>query len=299
MEAETKVLNELSVVLPTVLNQTIKEYVVPALGTLLRKRHTRDFTPYCLAIYNNGIYATDSNMLLHIRKNETKEEEEEVPPLVWDTNELTSVCGVAVDDKENVFVANGNTVVVFHPHNEQTRRLGFGLLASAYGLAVDDQHLFVSDTFHHCVFKFRKETGELEKKWGSKGQKEQEFWSPKGLATDSSYLWVADYKNHRIQKYNKHTGEFLSAFGQFGKGPGQFTLPQSIAVNDKFLIIAQEGYRVQVLRKTTYSFVLEINYREDKPLRAFEAPDHLVIDLLNDHLWVSDAEDSALRCFAL
>ncbi len=72
---------------------------------------------------------------------------------------------------------------------------------------------------------------EYSSQFGTEGNGNGEFDSPKDITRDSSgNIYVADTSNSRIQKFNS-SGVYQSQFGSNGTGNGQFQLPNAIAID--------------------------------------------------------------------
>ncbi len=70
---------------------------------------------------------------------------------------------------------------------------------SVCGVAVDkDDNIYICDSGTHCVLKFNKE-GDLLKKFGEKGSGPNEFDDPQGIAVAGDRVLVCDRYNKRIQ----------------------------------------------------------------------------------------------------
>ena len=70
----------------------------------------------------------------------------------------------------------------------------------------------------------------FDRKWGSQGSADGQFFGPVQAATDSSNnVYVADNGNDRVQKFSS-TGAFLAKWGSNGPADGQFGVPGPTAV---------------------------------------------------------------------
>jgi DNA-binding beta-propeller fold protein YncE len=78
---------------------------------------------------------------------------------------------------------------------------GNGQFRHPHGLAVDGEHVYVSDSSNHRIQVFSKADGAFVRKWGSKGQGDGQFLFPRGLAVDAGHVYVGDSANDRIQVF--------------------------------------------------------------------------------------------------
>ncbi len=144
--------------------------------------------------------------------------------------EFYSPIEIAIDDKDNVFVADLNNARVQKFTSEGQHLSGFDLPLDAPprkscivgGLAIaKDGLLYVAFMVQHkvCVYT---ESGRLVREWGKKGVGDGEFNQPGGIVLHrDGAVYVADQCNHRVQKFTPE-GKFLAKWGEHGSQPGQF-----------------------------------------------------------------------------
>lgn len=155
--------------------------------------------------------------------------------------------GIAVDPSGNIYVADTlNHAIKKSNGDGNFTSLIDDCFNCPFGVAVDNEHIFVVDQSAHCVLKFNKE-GKLLKQWGSKGSRAGEFSYPQALAVDfQGNVYVADTQNHRIQKFDGE-GNFLAMWGGKGSSPGQFNYPEGVAVDNgcNIYIADTANHRIQ------------------------------------------------------
>lgn len=113
-------------------------------------------------------------------------------------------------------------------------------LNNPFGVAVDEDNVYVSEQTGHCVRAFNKTTGaQLWKTGGGQvGNGEGQFNQPRQVAVDGHHIFVADYYNKRICVLRKDTGEhvrFLGTSGEFGWPAGlalDAEQPQHLYISD-------------------------------------------------------------------
>jgi len=165
-------------------------------------------------------------------------------------------CGIALDDKDRVYVTDEHLhrVSIFSSEGEFINKWGTfgtenGLLNAPSGITVaPDGNLLISDSQNHRVQKFTQ-NGEFIYSIGAEGDGEGEFNLPWGIATNSSSeIYVADWGNDRIQKFSPD-GKFIEQYGSTGRGDGQFVRPSGITINsDGYMYVADWGNeRIQIL----------------------------------------------------
>ena len=146
--------------------------------------------------------------------------------------------GVAVDDKDNIFVVDNNN------HRIQKFTSEGQFLAEAgcegsdplrfhypSGIAFNpsNKKLYVSDGNHQIQVLNTDLT--FSSMFGEKGSGLAQFNYPRGMAADSAgSVYVADSRNSRIQVYTAE-GEFIRMFGKHGTERGELYSPIGVAID--------------------------------------------------------------------
>ena len=128
--------------------------------------------------------------------------------------------------------------------------LSFGKHGSAkedftypWAAAVNERdEIVITDSCNNRVQVFSSD-GTYLRSFGSKGNKEGEFNSPKGIAIDneSGIIFIADTANHRIQLFSEQ-GEFLNKFGVEGNLDHQLSFPYGLSIgSDGNCIVGDSG----------------------------------------------------------
>ncbi len=169
---------------------------------------------------------------------------------------LGDVAGIAVDDKDRVYLFNrGHTpVVVLSKDGDVLQAWGQGIFENPHGASIGpDQCIYLTDNFDHTVRKFTLE-GELLLEIGTAGVSSG-FMSGKPFCkcthsaiSPSGDIFVSDgYQNACVHKFDPN-GKLLQSWGRAGTGPGQFNLPHNICIDpDGWVYVAdRENSRVQV-----------------------------------------------------
>jgi DNA-binding beta-propeller fold protein YncE len=79
---------------------------------------------------------------------------------------------------------------------------GDGQFRCPDGLAVDAEHVYVSDYENDRIQVFCKADGAFVRKWGSAGGGDGQFLDPSYLAVDAEHVYVSDPGNRRIQVFS-------------------------------------------------------------------------------------------------
>lgn len=192
-------------------------------------------------------------------------------------------------------------------------------------LAATGDRLFVADTGHHRLLEVQLGldglSGEIVRTFGTgelgyqDGHIQQaQFHDPHGMALLGSTLYVADTENHSIRaidlvREQVHTVAGTGTMGRTlnpeGDTPTTIDLrsPWALAATEQVLFIAMAGsHQIWVLLDETTLGVFAGTGAEtllDGPRTqaAFNQPSDIVLDM--GHLFVADAEASAIRAIAL
>jgi hypothetical protein len=206
-------------------------------------------------------------------------------------------------------------------------------------LATGDGRLYVSDSGHHRVLELLLETQEPEQDQASPRAEiqrvfgsglaglqdgaggEAQFNHPRGLALSGSRLYVADTENHAIRRINLESGQVRTIAGTGEKGWGKYNpdAPTETALRspwdvlaleqargadqDVILFIAMAGsHQIWLFVNEERLGIFAGNGREalvdgELSQASFNQPSGLALGW--GHLFVADAEASAIRAIAL
>ncbi|MBW2245093.1 MAG: hypothetical protein JRH01_24195 [Deltaproteobacteria bacterium] len=140
---------------------------------------------------------------------------------------------ITIDEQGNKFVADTgrNQVVQFNPQNEFVRGYGNPATLIPSGVAVDKQHLYITDRREHQVLVLDRRTKKQLRVIGEFGPREGQFNIPTSLSVDErGHLFVTDVGNFRIQEFDAD-GNHVKTFGFLGDGPGTLARPKGTAVD--------------------------------------------------------------------
>ena len=120
--------------------------------------------------------------------------------------ELQCPEGVAVEERSgNIFVAEfyNSRVSVFSQTGEYIKSFGTNLIINPWGIAIQNDNLYVSDGNNHKVFYFKLPDMKLIQQVGKKGSGNLEFKYPSQLfISQVGDVFVCDTDNNRIQVLN-------------------------------------------------------------------------------------------------
>ncbi len=141
--------------------------------------------------------------------------------------------------------------------------------SGAHGLAIDPTtgNLFVA-TYSEDKVKIYSPTGTLLSSFGSSGNGDGQFSSPRDVAIVGDTVYVTDADQSRIQAFTKQ-GVFLGKWGGFGSSPYEFRNPMGLeAWSGRLFVSDVENGRISVFDATTVrpAFVF------DRPTASITSP---------------------------
>jgi DNA-binding beta-propeller fold protein YncE len=173
----------------------------------------------------------------------------------WSTWNYGNPRAIAVDKYGHIYVTFCDRIVKFTPTGSYLLKItnegsdnNYQLTCSMRIAVDDDCNIYVSNRETQQVIKFDSK-GKFVTKWGSQGDKDNQFNGPEGIAVDhEGNIYVCDSENHRIVKYSSG-GIFLAKFGTRGNGDEQFQYPIGIDLDDSNNMYVAEAWnnRIQVL----------------------------------------------------
>lgn len=163
------------------------------------------------------------------------------------------VIGVAVDEKDNVYVLNRgeHQLIVFDRRGNFLKSWDGVKMASPHGLHIAGKNVYIADYKDHTVSMFTLE-GKLSRTWGTKNQPGEDG-KPFNRPTDvdvapSGEIYISDgYGNARVHKYSAE-GKLLLSWGEHGMGPGQFDICHDVclAEDGRVFIADRQNHRIQI-----------------------------------------------------
>ena len=143
--------------------------------------------------------------------------------------------GIAFDEStELMYIADcdNSRVQIVSLKGEFVRQFRNDKLGWPWGIAVNNESIFVTDVWHHALFQFRKKDSKLINKIGTEGSKEGEFNCPQGLCIDTNGdVLVADCRNNRVCVFSKLL-KYKSCIGI-----GQLDLPRDVKLSADRIVV--------------------------------------------------------------
>ena len=185
------------------------------------------------------------------------------------------------------------------------------------GLAVTQNHLYVSDTGHHRILECSLD-GRILRQFGSGnpgfldgGSAECSFHSPRGITLMKDTLYVADTGNHALRRVRLLDGDVdtLAGSGRAGNPTGEMqSLPSDMPLNAPWDVTGAFDKLYLAMPGTQQVWEFDLGKRSLKPIAgsgrlalidgagagaAFAQPSSLA--LVQQTLYVADSAGSAIR----
>ena len=150
-------------------------------------------------------------------------------------DELSGI-GLTLDEKhQKVYIAdcNNSRVQVLSFQGEFLSKFGKEVLKRPWGIAITENHIFVTDNALHKLLQFSRHSHELINTAGVKGANERQLSYPQGLSVDKNgEVFIADTYNDRVSVFSKEL-QFQSCLGK-----GFLNFPQDVQLTpDKVLVL--------------------------------------------------------------
>jgi len=109
---------------------------------------------------------------------------------------------------------------------------------SPWGVAVDEEFIYVSDSGNHRIVKKRLDDFSFVAEIGTYGTGNDQFKTPAGIAVDDTHLFICDIGNGRVVRRFKADLSYDAQFGVYAYPqtlPDEFRSPWAIAVQGNYI----------------------------------------------------------------
>lgn len=187
--------------------------------------------PYGVAMYDGKIYVCDTNLTVEVF--DLREGTFTALAGASGPGTLRQPINISIEPDGTKYVADPvrGQVVVFDRNDEYVKAYGTpGKWRPVDAITFEDR-LYVADVDNGAVKVFDKQTGEMVKAIGDKGEHGERLNRPTNLAFDrDGYLYVSDVGRFQVVKFDRD-GHFKSTIGQAGDNLGHFARPKGIAID--------------------------------------------------------------------
>lgn len=148
--------------------------------------------------------------------------------------ELAEPSGIWVSQDDIKYIADmkRRQVVVFDGDNNYLRSYGNnGMFDKPVDVAVYGGNIFVCDMNKNQILVLDKETGRVQKTFGTQERESGNLYKPTHVNLDQAgNIYVNDAFNYRIQKFDQN-GLFIKSFGFHGDVVGAFARPKGLDID--------------------------------------------------------------------
>ena len=187
--------------------------------------------PYGVAIFDGKIYVCDTNatvVVFDLKRKVFGALKGAAGP-----GKLLQPINISIESDGTKYVADPgrSQVVVFDRNDDYVKAYGQEGVWRPVDAVSYEGYLYVADVSNSLVKVFDKQSGEMVKVIGDKGEPSERLDRPTNLAFDAAGdLYVTDFSRFQVVKFDRD-GHFKATFGVPGDGPGHFARPKGIAVD--------------------------------------------------------------------
>jgi len=207
--------------------------------------------PFGIAMHNGKIYVADTNATVQVIDlvNKRMDPMEGTKGL----GKVVQPINLSIDDDGNKYVADPirGQVVVYDKNDFYIKAIGIAGVWKPVDVTVFEDRIYVVDAKNLEIRVFDKSSGELVKKIGQKGDKEERLGLPTNIAVDrKGTLFVTDAGRFQLVKYDRD-GHYLGSIGSAGQNPGYFARPRGLDIDrDGRIYVADAAFdNVQVFNQ--------------------------------------------------
>jgi DNA-binding beta-propeller fold protein YncE len=218
---------------------------------------------------------------------------------MWGEEDLISPIGIAVDKDGHVFVSDSilKQVFVFDRGGKYLRAIGPpDMFQRPVGIALDDDRIYVVDTYAHKIRVLSQTDGRLLLSFGKQGTEHGSFNYPTNIfVSNEKLIYVTDSMNFRVQVFNPD-GSFLTSFGKPGDGSGNFSKPKGVAVDSEGHIYVVDSHFENVQIFDRDGNLLLVFGGSGNGKGEFTLPSGIYIDKL-DRIYIADSYNRRIQIF--
>lgn len=204
--------------------------------------------PYGVAMYDGKIYVCDTNNTVMVFDMARKTFE----PLkgAKGLGKLIQPLNISIDEEGYKYVSDviRKQVVIFDRDDLYFKALGKQEDWKPVDAVFYDGLVYVSDIKNGEIRVYDRNTGELVRTFGQKGELNELLGMPSNLAFDrNGNLYVVDSGRFQVVKFDRD-GHFLNTIGSVGTNLGHFSRPRGIAVDrsNRMYVVDAAFYNVQI-----------------------------------------------------
>src|SRR5262245_56551 len=197
--------------------------------------------PYGVGIYDGKIYVCDTNStvaVFDLRAKTFRPLKGAVGP-----GRLVQPVNIFIEPDGTAYVADPvrGQIVVFARNEEYLKAYGNPGDWRPVDVATYQERIYVADAANSVVKVFDKQSGEMVKTIGDRGDPQERLDRPTNVAFDrEGYLYVTDAGRFQVLKYDRD-GHYKTAIGKAGDNLGHFARPKGIALDREGRLFAVDA----------------------------------------------------------
>ena len=204
--------------------------------------------PYGVAMHDGKIYVCDTNSTVMVFDMARKTFE----PLkgAKGIGKLIQPLNISIDAEGYKYVSDviRKQVVIFDKNDLFVKALGKQEDWKPVDAVFFEGLVYVADIKNGEIRVYDRNTGELVKTFGQKGELNELLGMPSNLAFDShGNLYVVDSGRFQVVKFDRD-GHFLNSIGSVGTNLGHFSRPRGIALDreNRMYVVDAAFYNIQI-----------------------------------------------------
>lgn len=208
--------------------------------------------PYGLAVYDSKIHVVDAASGGYAVFDLKKKEFQFV--MGSGGGSLSKPINIEIDSDGTKYITDTNRhqIVVFDRNDNYLRTYGLEDQFKPTDVALDEDHIYVSDLLKSKIHVLDKKTGDTLFTFPPDDKSSPAHLAhPTNIALKDGHIYVADSTLARVNKFTT-SGEYEMTFGRMGTKPGQFARPKGIAIDrEGNVYVADAAFdNVQIFSKT-------------------------------------------------
>lgn len=216
------------------------------------KQDLRLDKPYGVAIYDGKIYVCDTNSTVFVFDLNAKTYS--ALKGANGSGKLVQPLNISIESDGTKYVADPvrGQVVVFDREDNFLKAYGQAGKWRPVDAVPLGEFVYVADPANKVVSVLKKDSGEVVRNIGDKGEASEKLSIPTNLAfDDEGYLYVTDVGRFQVVKYDRD-GHYQKSIGRPGDNLGHFSRPKGIAVDRSGnLFVADASFNnVQIFGKS-------------------------------------------------
>jgi hypothetical protein len=204
--------------------------------------------PYGVAIHDGKIYVCDTNATVAVF--DLKKKSFGMLKGATGAGTLKEPINISIEADGTKYVADParSQVVVFDRNDDYLKAYGIAGAWRPVDAVPFDTKLYVADPKNGVIKVFDKESGNVVKTIGDKGDPAERLNRPTNLAFDhDGYLYVTDVGRFQVVKFDRD-GHFKGTIGKLGDNLGHFARPKGLALdrNGRLYVVDASFNNVQI-----------------------------------------------------